>query len=487
MSQTALYGLSSILARAINFLLVPFYTQFMEPTVFGVLTEYMIYISFLLVFLTFGMETTYFRYAQDKEEEPKVFSQLLTYVFSGATLVCFMIYFTSSSLEGLIAKTGNQSYIELIAIILFLDVTSALPFARLRNKNNALKFILVKVSSILLNVLLNVLFIWYLPKIMNVYSFGLLGFDFDLNDQVYSILIANVIGNSLFLIFFLKDFKQLFKYWDKKYIRPVFSYAYPIMILGLAGIVNEMIDRLMLKNILSDSFYSDLGLDSVGATGVYAANYKFAVFITLAIQAYRYAAEPFFFKAEKEKNSRELFAKLMNVFTVFLLTMAVFISVFREEIGMLILRQEIFREGLIVVPLLLLANVCVGIYYNLSAWYKLTDKTIYGTIIGIGGALITVVLNFVLIPYYGFLGCAIATLVCYATMMVWSYVLGQKHYPVPYQVNKIIMYFGVSIATILISIYGLETLAYSFLYKGVLIAIFGVLIYKMEIKKSFRA
>ena len=489
--QTALYGLSSILARAINFLLVPFYLDErfgnLSPTVFGVLTEYMIYVSFLLVILSFGMETTYFRYSQNKVEEPKVFSQLLTYVFSWTSIICIGMYFGSGQLENLISKTGDASYIQLIAIILFLDIISALPFARLRNNNNAVKFVIVKMSSIFVNVGLNMLFIWYLPVVAKLEVLQVSGVSLDLSDQVYCILIANVIANSLFLFFFLKDFKLLFRHWDKAYVAPVFKYAYPIMILGLAGIINEMIDRLMLKNILSDRFYSDLGLDSVGATGVYAANYKFAVFITLAIQAYRYAAEPFFFKAEKEKDSKETFAKLMNIFTVFLLGMAVVISIFRQEIGMLILRQDIFKEGLVVVPWLLMANVCVGIYYNLSAWYKLTDKTIYGTLIGITGAVLTVVLNFILIPYIGYLGSAITTFVCYAFMMVTSYLLGQKYYPVPYQVSRILLYFSVASLLILCSTFVLEQLPLSFIYKGLACIVFGVFVYLMEFKKRLKS
>lgn len=493
--QTALYGLSSILARAINFLLVPFYTGDIEgttvsrltPNDFGVLTEYMTYVAFLIVFLTFGMETTYFRFGTEKEKEKPVFSQLLTYVFVLTLVVCSAIFFGSEGLKELLKTTGNTSYIKILALILFLDVMSSLPFARLRNQNKALKFATIKFLSIVINIGLNLLLIWYLPEKKAVYNLGLDVVNLDLTDKVMSIFISNLVANSIFVAFFFKDFILLFNHYNKEYFKPVLKYSYPIMILGLAGLINEMIDRIMLKEILPQGFYDALGWDSIEAIGIYAANYKFAIFITLAIQAYRYAAEPFFFKTGKEKNSKETFAQLMNIFVALLLFAAVLISVFRIEVSHLILRSEEFRKGIYIVPILLLANVCVGIYYNLSAWYKLTDKTIYGTIIGIGGAVITVALNFVLIPMYGFLGCAIATLVCYATMMIWSYVLGQKYYPIPYQVGKITLYFALSIATILISVYGLEQLPYATIYKVLLALTFSSLIYILEFRKIIKA
>lgn len=485
--QTAVYGLSSILARAINFLLVPFYTQYMPAKAFGILSEYMVYIAFFIVVLTFGLETTYFRYAQEEDEEPKIFSQLFTYIFSGSFVICLCVYLFSSQLQSVLGSTGNQSYIQLMAGILFLDALSALPFARIRNQNKSLKFVVIKVSSILLNVFLNLLFIWYLPLVLGLSNLSFLGFNLDLTNQVALILLANLLANSIYFIFFFNEFKLLFKHWDKKYIKPVLSYAYPIMFLGLAGLVNELIDRLMLKELLPKGFYAQIGVDNIEALGIYSANYKFAIFITLAIQAYRYAAEPFFFKAHKDKNSPETFSKLMTLFTLILLVAATMISVFKVEIGFLILRNEIYRTGLNVVPILLMANVCVGVYYNLSAWYKLTDKTIFGTLIGVGGAILTFVLNIVLIPYYGYMGCAIATFVCYASMMIVSYVLGQKYYPLPYQAIKIVIYFLASGAIIALSSFYIESLMYAFYFKLALILIALGALYKIELKPMLKA
>jgi O-antigen/teichoic acid export membrane protein len=267
----------------------------------------------------------------------------------------------------------------------------------------------------------------------------------------------------------------------------VLKYAYPIMILGLAGLINELIDRLMLKEILPNDFYQALDINAIQAMGVYSANYKFAIFITLAIQAYRYAAEPFFFKTGKEKNSPQTFSQLMTIFSVILLFAAVVISVFRQEIGILILRQEVYRTGIDVVPILLMANVCVGIYYNLSAWYKLTDKTIFGTIIGFIGAAITIVANYILIPKIGYMGCAYATLICYASMMLISYVFGRKYYPIPYQVGKIVLYFVLSTLIMVLSIQYLEVLQGAIFYKIGVIGLVSFLLLKFEFKRLLKA
>jgi O-antigen/teichoic acid export membrane protein len=468
-SQTAVYGLSSIFARAINFLLVPFYTRLMEPDDFGILSEYMVYIAFLIVFVTFGMETTYFRYSQEKETEEKTFSNLFTFVFGLSLLVCGTVILCSPFLKDVLRSSGNILYINLLSGMLFLDAVSSLSFARLRNQGKSMNFALFKISSIFLNVLLNLLFIMILPKYFGLNKIAFI----DLNDQVGAILWANLLANSLFLLFFVKDFKLLFKNWDLSFVKKAFPYAYPIMILGLAGMVNEMIDRLMLKELLPKGFYNTIGIDNLGAIGVYSANYKFAIFITLAIQAYRYAAEPFFFKTGQEKNSKQTFSKLMTIFTAILLITTVLISLFRQEIAALILGKPEYITGLSVVPILLLANVCVGVYYNLSAWYKLTDKTIYGTIIGIGGAIVTVVANWILIPKMGYMGCAWATLICYATMMLSSYVLGQKYYPVPYQIARIFVMFLVSVSLILFSVFILESMNYGFIFRLIL-ALFSI-------------
>lgn len=493
--QVAVYGVSSILARAINFILVPLYlSRFIDPETgepsaarYGVLSEYMSYTAFLLVFLTFGMETSYFRFSGKELTEEHAFSHSFTKVFVLGFVGCLGLFFFAEPLSELLRESGSPLYIKVLALIIFLDVVFSVSFARLRNLNKGKKFAMIKFLAIILNVGLNLLLIVYLPDsekgVFPTYDLGF--FILDTSDQVLMVLLSNLISNSIFLFFFFPDLKYLFRYFSKEYFGTILKYAYPIMILGLAGIVNEMLDRILLKEVLPQGFFKE-GWDALTAIGIYSANYKFAIFITLAIQAYRYAAEPFFFKKAEEKNSKDTFVQLMNVFTVLLLFAFVSISVFKVEIGELILRREIYKQGLYVVPILLFANVCVGVYYNLSAWYKLTDKTIYGTYIGIGGALLTIVLNLMLIPELGFLGSAIATLIVYFLMMLVSYLLGQKHYPVSYDVVRIVLYSVLAIGLVAFSHFCLEEFPYAWVLKSVVVILFLAVIYFNDARKWLR-
>jgi len=470
----------------INFFLVPLYLEkFQDASRYGVLTEYMSYTAFLLVFLTFGMETSYFRFAGKELEEPKAFSQLFTNVFVLGFLGCGVIFLLSGPISVFLQESGNIFYVKVLALIIFLDVVFSVSFARLRYLNKGGYFATVKLITILLNVGLNLLFIVYLP---NVYGYSKLDwglFSVDLSDQVFLVLLANLIANSVFVLFFFKDLSFLFKNYDWSVFKKVFNYSYPVMILGLAGIVNELIDRLMLKDLIPVGFYGN-GTSNLSAIGVYAANYKFAIFITLAIQAYRYAAEPFFFKKADDRDSKATFALLMDVFVVLLLLAALSISVFKEEVGEVLLRKPIYREGLYVVPILLLANVCMGVYYNLSAWYKLTDKTIFGTVLGVTGALVTVFLNWLLIPLYGYLGSAIATFACYFSMMLACYLLGKKYYPVPYNVTKLAFYFVVVIGFVLVSHFLINDILFDWVYKILLVIVFLLIYWSIDGKKQFK-
>lgn len=482
-----MYGLSSILARAVNFLLVPFYTEYLETDVFGVLTMYMTYTAFFLVFLSFGMETSYFRFSNKELQEKKAFSQFFTIVFVVALLGAGTLFVFAEPLAHWLGESGQVVYLRIQASVIFLDVLFSLSFARLRNLDQGLKFAVIKFSSIGLNVGLNLLLVVYLPHVLGVKELDLGFLRLDLSDQVGMILLANLAAASLYLVVFWKDLQALFRYFDRALLKPILSYAYPIMILGLAGVVNELVDRVMLLKLLPKDLYSSMDWSTLDAIGVYSANYKFAILVTLGIQAYRYAAEPFFFKKSNDTDSKNTFVQLMNVFVVLLLAVAVLISVFKQELGVIILRSPQYRQGLGVVPVLLLANVCVGVYYNLSAWYKLTDRTIFGTYIGIGGAAVTVVLNYLLIPHFGFMGSAYATLTCYLAMMAVSYFFGQKYYPVDYQVGKLLIYSVLSVAFIAVSHYLIESLDNAWVYKTLLVVVFGGLLYVLEIRKWLRA
>ena len=259
--------------------------------------------------------------------------------------------------------------------------------------------------------------------------------------------------------------------WNFEILQPLLIYAYPLMIMGLAGMVNEVLDRILLKPLLPEGFYPGLSKEEV--LGIYGGCYKLSMFMTLAIQSFRYAADPFFFSQATDKNAPELFARVMNWFVVVCLIIFLIVSLFNNEIGTLVLRHKFYQQGLEVVPILLLANLFLGIYYNLSIWYKLTDKTYFGTIITLAGATITIALNFILIPLLGYTGAALATLLCYLFMAFASYKIGHHYFPIPYSLPKIIGYIGLAVGLVYLSKwYSFDSVFFTIVLKLAFIGLF---------------
>jgi O-antigen/teichoic acid export membrane protein len=358
--------------------------------------------------------------------------------------VLSLLLLTSLGLSGVLAllarplaellRYPDQSqYIVWLAVILGLDAVVALPFARLRLENKARKFATVRLINIVVNVGLNLFFVKLCPDVLAGKTLPVLR---PLVEAVYDptlgvgyVFLVNLIANALYVPLLARElFGIRFRWPDWEVLRPLLVYAYPLMFMGLAGMVNEVLDRIVLKYWLPPGFYP--GLTNEEAVGVYGACYKLSIFMSLVIQAFRYAAEPFFFSQSTEKNSPATFALVLKWFTLSCAFIFIFISLNLEDFGRML--GQGFRQGLPVVPVLLMANLFLGVYYNLSVWFKLTDKTYYGTYIGLGGAVLTVALNLLLIPFLGYMGCAIATLVCYFTMAVLCWRLGERHFPVPY-------------------------------------------------------
>ncbi|MBC7389996.1 MAG: polysaccharide biosynthesis protein [Opitutaceae bacterium] len=438
-SETAVYGLSSIIGRFLNYLLVPFYTSVFLPEQYGVITEVYSYAAFLNVVFIYGMETTYFRQCNkagvDKE---KVFLKIQSLVVITTFVLCSLMMLLSNQIADLLKYPDNGNIIILLAAILGFDAVLAIPFARLRQEGKAKKFAFVKILNILLNIGLNILFLVILPRISG-----------DHNPNVDLVLIANLFANAVQIFFFI----EYFTLWkgaslDWHTVKMYLGYGLPIMIMGFAGMINEVVDRIALKFLLPANFYP--GKSSLAAVGIYGACYKLSIFMSLGIQAFRYASEPFFFSKAQDKNSPEMYAKIMHWFVLSCAAVLLLIS-FNLDWIKYFLRNEEYREGLVVVPLLLAANLCLGIYYNLSIWYKLTDKTQIGMWISIAGAVVTIILNVLLVPAIGYLGSAWATLACYGFMTATSYLIGQRSYFVPY--NSFYLIGSVSIASIISIIY----------------------------------
>jgi O-antigen/teichoic acid export membrane protein len=417
-SQTAIYGLSSVLGRLLNYLLVPLYTRYFLPAEYGVVTELYAYVAFLVVLLTYGMETAFFRFSK-KEESTKVYSTTLISLLISSVVFVGLIFLNSSAISQWLGYANHPEYIQFFALIIGMDAVASISFAKLREQDKAMRFAFIRIVNIMVNIGLNLYFIVY-------QEYG-----------IAYIFIANLVASAITLLMLFPQMISSSWVFDKKLWKKMMIYALPLLIAGLAGMTNETIDRILLKHLLpnTDMAASELGL--------YGAFYKLSIIMILFIQTFRFAAEPFFFAQEKEGNSRKIYADVMKYFTIIMAIIFLGVTIFYDVLKGFLGSEYHDERGFLVVSILLLANLFLGIYYNLSIWYKLTEKTKYGAYLSIFGAIITLSLNFTLIPVLGFVGCAWATLVCYFSMTVASYYLGKRHFSVPYQVKRIALYlFG---------------------------------------------
>ena len=414
-SQTAIYGLSSVVGRLLNYLLVPLYTRYFLPPEYGVVTELYAYVAFLVVMLTYGMETAFFRFSK-KEETTKVYSTTLISLLISSVVFVGLIFLNSSAISQWLGYANHPEYIQFFALIIGMDAVASISFAKLREQDKAMRFAFIRIVNIMINIGLNLYFIVY-------QEYG-----------IAYIFIANLVASVITLIILFPQMINSSWVFDKKLWKKMMIYALPLLIAGLAGMTNETIDRILLKHLLpnTDMAASELGL--------YGAFYKLSIIMILFIQTFRFAAEPFFFAQEKEGNSRKIYADVMKYFTIIMAFIFLGVTIFYDVIKGFLGSEYHDERGFLVVSILLLANLFLGIYYNLSIWYKLTEKTKYGAYLSIFGAIITLSLNFTLIPVLGFVGCAWATLICYFSMTVASYYLGKRHFSVPYQVKRIALY-----------------------------------------------
>lgn len=445
--QTAIYGLSSILARFLNFLLTPFYTGVFSEDQFGIITEMYAYVAFLIVFLTYGMETSFFRYSTKEGVNPQTAynNSLFSVTATSGFFVLLAIMF-AQPVANVLEYPNHSEYIVWFAIIVALDALASIPLAKLRKENKAQRFAMINIANVGINIGLNLYFLWYCK---GNYEAGnsnwLIDLTYNSDIGVGYVFIANLIASILKFLMLGGQLNYRGKF-DWQLWKEMFKYAYPMLFVGLAGIVNEMLDRVMLKPILTDTYMEKYEmtkqaalLEAQSELGIYGGNYKIAMIISMFLQAYRYAAEPFFFNEEKEKGSTKTYAKIMNFFVVVVTLMFLGMTMNLQFVRYFT-PNPAYWEGLVVVPILLGANVLLGIYINQSIWYKLSHKTHYGAMISIIGASITVIINLIFIPTYGYIASAWATLICYAIMVGISYVLGQKFYPIPYNLRKIGLY-----------------------------------------------
>ena len=429
--ETVLYGLGSILPRFLNFLLVTLHTDVFPPEEYGVITKVYAYVAVINVIFIFGMETAYFRFASRAgESEKRIFDLAQTVVLTISFLFSVAFILGAAPISDALSIPGRADLVIWLVILMFIDAVAAIPFARLRLQKKALRFAFGKLINITILVGLNVYFL----RVSTTYE-----------PDVSFVILANLAANAFYLFFFAPALFSWRPTFDRSISPAMFSYAYPVMITGLAGMTNEMFSRIMLDKWLPEGFYG--ARSSEFALGIFGACYKLAVLMNLAIQAFRYAAEPFFFSNASEKNSPQLFATVNHYFVIVCCLILLGVSI-NLDILKYFLADPAYWSGLHIVPILLVAYLFLGIYYNFSVWFKLTDKTYFGTVITVAGMFITVVANYLLIPVAGFEGSAVAALVSYGGMTALCYFLGQRFYPIPYAINKGLIYIGITLAIV---------------------------------------
>ena len=430
-----IYGIAAVLPRAINIILVKLHTSTLQAEKYAVNTDYYVYAAYFNALLTYGMETAFFRFFSKEKEKGKIIStSFISLVFTSLLFLFFTLIYsnTLASFFGF----ENVLFFKLLVLTITLDTLVVIPYAYLRVINKPVKFTLFKVINIFIFGLLNVFFLWVVPYTIE-HQISLPNFIveyYNSNPKVMHIFVAGTVASA---VTFLLLFPIIFKFkisFDIQVLKRMLKYSLPIMVGSLAFVTNENLDKLLLGNLVGKE-----------QMGIYAACYKLGVFMMLYIMAFRLGAEPFFFNHADKKNAKETYAKILTWFTIlgafFMLIVVVFIDLFAN----ILLGKPEYFEALQIVPIILLANLFLGIYNNLSIWYKLTDKTRFGMYFSIIGAILTIVFNLVMIPKIGFIASAWATLITYTFMMLISYYIGKKHYLVPYKIGKLVAYIGLTI------------------------------------------
>ena len=433
--DTAIYGLSSIVGRFLNYLLVPLYTHYMpkDSGDYGISTNIYAYTALILVLLTFGMETTLFRFANDERTKPDtVFSTAMAVVGSLTLVFILLVFGLIDPISKALGYTEHPDYLLMMAVVVALDAIQAIPFSYLRFQKRPIRFASLKMLFIFLNIGLNLIYFVWLGK-----------------TSVFYVFFINMLCTGFITMFFIPDLFKIHWHFDGLLLKKMLGYSWPILILGIAGILNQVADKIIFTFVYPDRVEADVQL------GVYGSCVKIAMIMAMITQAFRYAYEPIVFAKNKDADKTEYYASAMKYFLIF--TLLAFLCV----VGWMPILQYIigadYREGLGVVPIVMVAEIMMGIYFNLSFWYKLIDKTIYGAWFSLAGCLVLIAVNILFIPQYGYWACAWGGVAGYGTAMVLSYIVGQKKNPIPYPMQRIAYYVALAIMLTMTMYYIPET------------------------------
>ncbi|HMZ45890.1 MAG TPA: oligosaccharide flippase family protein [Chitinophagaceae bacterium] len=475
--QTMWYGLSTIAAKFINYILTPYITFKFTNAQYGEMSIIYSFIPFMNIIFTYGMETAYFRYANTYDAK-KIYNTISISIIISSIIFSVIMLLMAKPLTTLLTIEADNNYLVLAVCIIFLDALSTLPFAKLRQENRPLKFAFIRITSILINVFCIYFFLSLCPNWLKENPTHWCSKFYQPNFAVGYILIANIVQSLFTLLLLSKEFFSFSLNFDTKLWKEMMLYSLPLIIAGFGGMINETFDRIML------SWWAPVQTEMAAKSevGIYAACYKLSILITLSVQAFRMGAEPFFFKKSKDADAKKTYARVMNFFVITVCFMFLLVALYLD-IWKHFIQNANMWQGLHIVPILLLANIFLGIYYNLSIWYKLVNKTNVGALITIFGVVITLVINYFFIPYYSYTACAWATFACYGSMMVLSYLWGQKEYPVPYEWVKLCSYIFVAVAlyfihTILIKHF--TTFWFSVTIASLLVLLFSFIVFIKE-------
>lgn len=437
--DTAIYGLSSIAARFVNYLLVPIQTTKFNAAggQYGIITNVYAYVALLIVLLTYGMETTFFRFMSKEGEDPnKVYATTLKMV--GTTSVIFMaiILLFNQPIANFLGYADHPEYITIMYMTVAIDAFAAIPFAYLRCKHRPIKFAVLKILNISLNIVLNLLYLIILPG-LKLNLFGIYDAHFTLD--VVWVFYINLICTIITLLLLWKELYGIRYSFDKSTCKRMLSYTFPLLIMGLAGQLNQCASQIIFPYV-----YNGTAEEARTQLGIYGACIKIAMIMVMITQAFRYAYEPFVFGKSKDRDNKDTYAKAMKFYVIFtllaFLTVMGYMDVLRHVVG------RSYWDGLEIVPIVMAAEIMFGIFFNLSFWYKLTDRTIWGAYFSGVGAVVLIAMNILLIPSFSYWACAWAGFVSYAVSMIISYYFGQKYYPITYPLKEILFYVVVALA-----------------------------------------
>jgi O-antigen/teichoic acid export membrane protein len=451
--QTLWYGLPTIASRFMGYIMnLSLPLIFAQPAKTADLTQVYAIIPFLSVLFTYGMETAYFRFSQDKERDT-LYNTLSVSLIGSTIFLTVLLLLSKNTIAGWANLDKHPEYITWMAGIIFFDTLCALPFARLRQENRPKRYALARIAGVVVNITVVILFLAVIPKYLTNHPDSFLKSIYRKDIEIGYYLIGNLLGSIVTFILLWKEFRQIRFQFDGKLWKEIMKYAYPLVFVGMGGMINDMLSRLIYQHVvnLPES-------EAKHELGIFGNIFRLAVLITILIQAFRMAAEPFFFNRAKEENPQRIYARVMKFFVIaccfMFLLIALYLDLFKWFF--IAIDKPAWVEGLYIVPLLAMGNIFLGIYYNLSIWYKLTNKNLQGAVITLAGAAITIFLNIILIPKYHYAGAAVATFCCYLFMMIISYTQGQKYYPVKYATKKLIAYLVIVLLIYLLHL-GLTT------------------------------